>query len=222
MPRNKVCIICHKTHQNSLFKTCWTTCERKHTSNLKKAKAEKIKVKKEQAFDKVLIRLSWVEEIDRDEIRQMVTEHIWPFVKSKQITIKVTRGKVKTDKQKLIKKADDLWSIAVKINWWHKCAYSGSSENLNSHHIESRSHYATRWSIDNWICLTSNHHTFSQEFSAHKTPAKFREWLIETKWQEFVDNLYKESRKVVKITPDFIKEQIQILEQFIKENTIND
>ena len=187
--------------------------------NKKAKELAKAKLKKEKANDKILIRLSWVEETDRDELRWIVTESIWPFVKWKQITIKVSRGKVKSDKQKLIKKADDLWSEAVKINYWHKCAYSGLSENLNSHHIESRSHYATRWSIDNWICLTSNHHTFSQVFSAHKTPAKFQEWLIDTKWPEFVDKNYKESRRICKITPDFIKEQIQILEEFISSNS---
>ena len=36
----------------------------------------------------------------------------------------------------------------------------------------------------------------SHKSSCSQNVRKFREWLIETKWQEFVDNLYKESRKV--------------------------
>lgn len=218
MPRTKTCIICWTPHTNTMSKTCSPKCERTHRANLAKANKEKIKVKKEKAKEKILIRLSWVEETDRNEIREIVTENIWPFVKSRQITIKVTRWKVKTDKQKLIKIADDLWSEAVKVNYWYKCAYSWESENLNSHHIESRSHFATRWDLDNWICLTSTHHTFSQEFSAHKTPAKFRDWLIDTKWEKYVNWLYSKSREIVKITPDFIKEKIQILKEFIAKN----
>ena len=57
-----------------------------------------------------------------------------------------------------------------------------------------------------------------------KRPQSFREWFYRKQNdKEFVDNLYKESRKVVKITPDFIKEQIQILETVIKKKIlIND
>lgn len=209
--RKNICIVCSKEHSHAMSKTCSQKCQNKF-------ERQKIKVKKEKAKEKILIRLSWVEEADRNEIREIVTENIWPFVKSRQIIIKVTRWKVKTDKQKLIKIADDLWSEAVKINYGNKCAYSWESENLNSHHIESRSHYATRWDIDNWICLTSTHHTFSQVFSAHKTPEKFAIWLRETKWDKFVDDLYKKSRSILKITPDFIKENIKILKEFIANN----
>lgn len=218
MPRKKVCIICNKEHQNTLSKTCGKLCQRKHQANLNKANKEKIKIKKENAYSKILIRLSWVDEEDREEIRGIVTDKIWPFVKKRQITIKVSRGKTKSDLQKLEDKADDLWSIAVRLNYNNKCAYSWETEYLNAHHIESRTHRATRWDLDNGICLSSNHHTYSSVFSAHKTPEKFAIWLRETKWDDFVDNLHKKSRQVVKVTPDFIKEQIQILEDFISKN----
>ncbi len=209
-PPKKLCKECNKNEPHQWRKIC-IKC-------INKANKEKMKEKQEKQREKILIRLSWVEEADRNDIREIVTESIWPFVKSRQITIKVSRWKVKTDKQKLIKIADDLWSEAVKVNYWYKCAYSWESENLNSHHIESRSHFATRWDLDNWICLTSRHHTFSQEFSAHKTPAKFMDWLIDTKWEKYVNWLYSKSREIAKITPDFIKEKIQILKEFIAKN----
>ena len=62
----KICIICNKEHQNSLSKTCWYTCERKHTSNLKKAQEAKIKVKKEKAkTKKAFSRSKLILEADR-------------------------------------------------------------------------------------------------------------------------------------------------------------
>ena len=64
--RNKVCIICSKDHQNSLAKTCSPLCARKHTSNLKKLKEEKIKVKKEKVkTKKAFSRTALIKEADR-------------------------------------------------------------------------------------------------------------------------------------------------------------
>lgn len=168
--------------------------------------------------ESINIRLTWVDESDRNEIRKKVKETIWPYLGKKQITIKLSHWKVKSELKKLEEKADNLWSKAVKINYNNKCAFSGSSENLNSHHINTRSRNATRWDIDNWICLTSNHHTFSQSFSAHKTPAKFMNWLIGIKWETFVENLEKKSRSYCKVTTEYIQEQIKILEEFISDN----
>lgn len=66
MPRNKVCIICLKSHQNSLSKCCSPACSRKHTSNLKKLKEEKIKVKKEKVkVKKAFSRTALIKEADR-------------------------------------------------------------------------------------------------------------------------------------------------------------
>lgn len=50
--RKKRCIICNKEHTNSLSKTCWNWCQRKHQANLNKAKKEKVKLKKEKEKEK--------------------------------------------------------------------------------------------------------------------------------------------------------------------------
>ena len=64
--RNKSCIICSKSHQNSLSKCCSPACSRKHTSNLKKLKEEKIKVKKEKVkTKKAFSRSKLIAECDR-------------------------------------------------------------------------------------------------------------------------------------------------------------
>lgn len=66
MPKQKTCIICGKNHQNSLMKTCSPLCARKHTSNLKKLKEDKIKVKKEKLkIKKAFTRSTLIKEADR-------------------------------------------------------------------------------------------------------------------------------------------------------------
>ena len=66
MPKFKTCCICWNKHQNSLMKTCSPLCARKHTSNLKKLKEEKIKVKKEKVkVKKAFSRTTLVKEADR-------------------------------------------------------------------------------------------------------------------------------------------------------------
>ena len=215
--KEKTCKNCCKAPPHS-----WRTLCLKCINSIAKEKAKAIKTKNIEKMkakrESINIRLTWVDESDRNEIRQKVKDTIWPYLGKKQITIKLSHWKVKSELKKLEEKADNLWSKAVKINYNNKCAFSGSSENLNSHHINTRSRNATRWDIDNWICLTSNHHTFSQSFSAHKTPAKFMNWLIGIKWETFVENLEKKSRSYCKVTTEYIQEQIKILEEFISDN----
>lgn len=186
----------------------------------KKAKdLAKVSQAKERAQSRINIRMQGVDEEDRDSLREKIKETVWPFLKNRQIQIKVSKGKTTSDLARLEKKADDLWSKAVKVNYGMRCAYSQESDNLNSHHIFTRSRRATRWDIDNGICLTSNHHTFSQVFSAHKTPAKFKEWFVWVKGEPHYNGLETKSRSIFKVTPEFLREKIQELEEFIQKNS---
>jgi len=118
----------------------------------------------------------------------------------------------------LTKKADKLWSEAVKIEYNYECQYCWKTEYLNSHHLYTRSRRATRWDIDNGICLCSGCHTMSSIFSAHRTPLEFYEWLEWIRWSEWISALAKKSRAICNITPDLIKKHISELELYIKEN----
>ena len=101
----------------------------------------------------------------------------------------------KTKKKSLLKICDDLWSKLVKIRAWFRCEYCWKTTGLNSHHIRSRTNYSTRYNLDNGICLCQAHHTLSSQFSAHKTPIEFIEWIKEYRWEEWYDNLKLESNK---------------------------
>lgn len=215
--KEKQCKSCQKVPPVKWRTLCLVCINKKEKEKAKLKKItnlEKVRRKRES----INIRVTWVDESDRKVLRQKIEKEIWPYLGKKQITIKLSHWKVKSELKKLEEKADNLWSKAVKINYNNKCAYSWSSENLNSHHINTRSRNATRWDIDNWICLTSNHHTFSQDFSAHKTPAKFKEWFVWVKWETFYNELEKKSRSYQKVTIEYLEQQIEILQSFISDN----
>ena len=139
--------------------------------------------------------------------------------------VRLKKEKVKEKKENsisyLTKKADALWSECVKINYNYACQYCGKKEWLNSHHLFTRSRKATRFDIDNGICLCSYHHTLSHDFSAHQSPLEFYEWIVQIKWKEFIEEMSKKSQQVVKVTPEYIKACIKELQDFKDKNIWN-
>lgn len=136
---------------------------------------------------------------------------------------KIRKNRITQKKQNsisyLTKKADELWSKAVKINYNYSCQYCWRTDTLNSHHLFTRARKSTRWDIDNGICLCAWHHTLSHEFSAHQTPLEFYEWLIGVKGQKFVSEMSKKSQAICKVTPELIKQKMEELQDFINKNS---
>lgn len=74
--------------------------------------------------------------------------------------------------------ADRLWSLAVKSDWNYQCPICGKrGRNLNSHHLIPRQHEATRYSMENGICLCHDCHQFCPDQSPHQNAAGFLLWL---------------------------------------------
>jgi len=153
---------------------------------------------------------------------------------SKSCRLEFTRIKARKEKNKIIvrktkkrekkansittltKKADKLWSECVKIEYNYECQveWCDKKDNLNSHHLFTRSRKSTRWDIDNWMCLCSWHHTLSSSFSAHQTWLEFFEWLEWIKGRDWIDKLSIKSRWICKVTSDLIKHKIKQLKEF--------
>lgn len=106
------------------------------------------------------------------------------------------KKKTETRKQDLCDICDELWSKLVKVKARGKCEHCWKTKRLNSHHIFTRNNYATRFDLDNGICLCSWCHTMSKKFSAHKTPLEFAEWIISVRWQERYDRLKLKAHSV--------------------------
>lgn len=197
---SKICKNCWWITENQLLKYC-KKCTYENSQNNKKqlSLAKKVKPK--------ICKVCWKE-----------FYWIWKFCKKwcekefeKEKKAKV-REKKKLSISSLTKKADTLWSLKVKDIWGNKCAYCWKTEYLNSHHLFTRSRKSTRWDLNNWICLCSWCHTLSSEFSAHQTSLEFFLWLEEKFWREWIEIRKNKSIEIIKVTPDYIQTQIEILE----------
>jgi len=172
----------------------------------------------------------WPELITAWSYKFCSKQHRLDFLRTKQRKEKekvLERKKKVRDKKAnsvsvLTKKADKLWSEAVKINYNYECQYCWKKEYLNSHHLYTRSRRATRWDIENGICLCSWCHTLSSNFSAHQTPLEFFERLEWIRWRDWIDELSNKSRHTIKVTPEFLHNRIKEIEDFIKKSNKKD
>lgn len=132
----------------------------------------------------------------------------WCMIEFEKTKTREKKAKKKAWIPALSKLADLLWAKYIRTKAW-KCEYCGSIDNLNRHHIFTRHSRNTRWEEINWICLCRKHHTFSDEWSAHKTPVEFTYWLEENRWKEFIDNLRSKANKPLKVTVEYLQEKIK-------------
>lgn len=73
--------------------------------------------------------------------------------------------------------ADQLWSLAIRDDWAHKCAVCSSTGRVEAHHMIPRQHEATRYVLRNGILLCARHHQFDPAISPHQNAAGWMAWL---------------------------------------------
>ena len=83
-------------------------------------------------------------------------------------------------KKQLCKRADDLWSVAVKSDWANRCAVCGSNGKLHPHHIVPRQFESLRYELMNGIALCVQHHIFDGKVAPHQNAAGWLAWLTDT------------------------------------------
>ena len=123
--------------------------------------------------------------------------------------------KIKISRKNLRKKLDKLWAEIVKQRANNVCEYQGCSkvDYLNAHHIFGRSNLSVRWDLNNGACLCPGHHTFNN-YSAHKAPIWFIEWIKDQRGIEWYEDLIVKANEVKKWTIPELKE---LVETFKKE-----
>ncbi len=109
---------------------------------------------------------------------------------------KSKRLKKQNSKTYITKKLDIEWSKEVKELAGNKCEYCGKTEHLNSHHIFSKSNMTVRHDVDNGVCLCAGHHVFKSDFSAHKTPTEFVEWIKVYRGLEWYERLRSKATEI--------------------------
>lgn len=127
----------------------------------------------------------------------------------------------RTEREKLIKQVDDLWSIAVKVRAGYKCEISGKTNHqtrLNSHHFITRDVKALRFDMKNGVCLGAGEHTLSRH-SAHKAPKWFEGQMLEVRHDDW--NYCQEHKwDTKKWTIDELKEKKEELKRIISEGKV--
>ena len=113
---------------------------------------------------------------------------------------------MKSEKQKLIEKADKLISKKVRDNYNDRCVKCGGKATA-VHHIESRIHMNTRFDEDNLIsvCFPCHIHFF------HGKPAESMRWLKDWFGVKFINRLARKSRIVYKPSIEYLKNLIEEL-----------
>ena len=87
-------------------------------------------------------------------------------------------GKPHTNLKRMRKKADELWSLAIRRDWNETCAVCGRRGGaLHAHHLIPRQHYGTRFDMNNGICLCARCHSFCPKHSPHQNANGWMEWL---------------------------------------------
>jgi hypothetical protein len=111
-----------------------------------------------------------------------------------------------------IKKLDKAWSEAIRKNGM--CEVCNKTSPLNAHHFYSRSIMRVRWDMYNGFCLCVGCHVFSSKFSAHKTPAEFVEWAIESRGQGWYDSLKEKKNSLLKYIDDDFEDILLDIEHY--------
>ena len=103
-----------------------------------------------------------------------------------------TKKRMKRRVNPILKSLDNLWAELVKWQADNKCEYCGTAENLNSHHLFSRSNHHLRWDLENGACLCVTHHVWCKH-SAHKAPLEFAEFFKKKRGLKWYRTLIEKS-----------------------------
>jgi hypothetical protein len=87
----------------------------------------------------------------------------------------------------------ELWSLCV-IARDKRCRYSGKEDSLSAHHIRSRGHAATRYDLENGMCLSWTKFHFLQKMN----PERFQDGIIDIIGVEEYERLKRKSLMICK------------------------
>lgn len=126
----------------------------------------------------------------------------------------------KTNRQKLIKKLDDLWSLLVRRNCTCElCGYKGDIKEFDAHHIKKRGNLSTRWYLPNGVCLCKGCHRFKVHMDTF-TVAILIELLKKRRGVKWYDELVRKTNQIVKYSVvelqelhDYYKGEVEKLEK---------
>lgn len=106
----------------------------------------------------------------------------------------------RSERKKLRDRLDDLWRKIIVLRDGKKCKKCGKRKapgkgnSIQPHHIYGRSNFRVRWDLSNGIALCGGCHTLTN-YSAHKAPIDFINWLKEERGEDWYIKLSEEANK---------------------------
>jgi len=124
----------------------------------------------------------------------------------KQVKSKVKKKRI-SPKRKLEMECFSLWSDCI-IARDKTCRYTNSDERLSGHHIRSRTHHATRFNLENGICLSWKVH-----FLQKANPERFQDMVIEI----IGDEKYQALKRMSQVVVDQTVADLQEIKEHLQE-----
>jgi len=199
----KKCRNCNKPFK--IYSTTDNCCSKKCYTELQKKKREK-------ASERINIQIQGLsKEEAREEIKEKLREFMPNYLENKKVIIKVWRWKVKTDKQKLKKQLDEIFSKFIRLRDW-KCVICNTTQNLNNWHFYTRSCLALRFDEINCNTQCATHNKLHEQ-----NTKPYTDWMIKNYWQDKVNELYKIYQwPPLKLTTEWYNEKITYYKEQIK------
>ena len=163
--------------------------------------------------------------IDTSKLKRIDTSSFaHPKPKDKPTNTSIKPKKKGLKKSKLQKKKDNTrglyWKKKAMAMWGkfqhhinRSCIVCGTTENLNAHHLISRSNVMLRNHPENCAMLCVNHHLYDNKISAHQAPLGFIRFL-EKEHPEMIE--FMEENQNVTGVPDY-KADYEILEALLRD-----
>lgn len=157
--------------------------------------------------------------LQKFEPKSALIPYCSPMCQRKAESVRKAKKNAKSTERKRLSKEKKMASVPYLAKqcdmWWSKavrsigyCEYCNTPDFLNAHHIYGRSNTNTRWEFDNGICLCAKHHTFSNEFSAHRCPSAFTYWLESRRGRPYMDKLHTMSQLPMKVNAEYLQRKI--------------
>ena len=183
MKKTKNCIVCSKEMPKGMNNVCSPVCQKKREKELKKAKEEKVKVKKEKLFNTLSIQIKWIDdEGKRWDLRRLIEDLFIPFLEKKQIVVKVKRRKLKTKKMSLKDKLDAIFSLYIRAR--DKKCYCWNEQTLQNWHYFSRNTTSTRFDERNCNTCCSSCNVIHEH---DREP--YTKFMLKKYWPDIIEEL---------------------------------
>ncbi len=128
------------------------------------------------------------------------------------MSIKKTKKSSKSERKKLIKKLDKIFSEYIRLRDGYKCVLCGSRTNVQAGHLITRNKYSTRWNEENVFaqCKSCN---YRHEYQ----PEIYTSWYIEKFGEKKYLDLVKRSNVIVKYKNYDLETMIEHYKQKIEK-----